>query len=133
VKQLLCLAATTLALSCSGGSDGAFKDSLTFGTGVDSTGFKLVGESSTFDGNGGARNLWFRFESSANFSGRFVRLYLNTLSQKDFAACASADAHICLSQMTVNPGTYEVKGYLVKSNLDIGEETLVATSTLTIK
>ena len=123
------LAALTLT-TCGGDT---FKDDLSFGTGVAGTGFDLIGQSDTFDLTLNSV-IWFRFESSANFSGRFVRLYFNKLEQKDFAACANADAHICLSQFTVsNPGTYEVEGYLVKTNIDIGEETLVAKRTLTLK
>ncbi len=130
MKRLLALVAVATLTTCAG-SDGGFKDALTFGTGVN--GMELAGEATAFDSVGGAANLWFRFESKANFSGRFVRLYFNTLTQKDYASCASADAHICLSQVRLDKGTWQVKGYLVKTNLDIGEETLVATSSITVQ
>ena len=133
MRPLLSLAALAclVCLTACGGGD--FKDDLAFGTGVDGTGMALTGESTTFTVGGGL-TLWFRFESAADFDGRFVRLYFDSLEQKDFAACAAKDTHICLSQFHVsNPGSYEVKAYLVKTNIDIGEETLVATKTLTLQ
>ena len=112
---------------------GPFTDSLTFGTGVTGTGFTLVGESESFS-VATTHVLWFRVESSANFDGRFVRLYLNKLEQKDFAGCANPDAHLCLSQFSVSqPGTYEVEAYLVQTINDIGKETFVASARLTLE
>lgn len=123
---LVCL----LGLSCGGDS---FKDDLTFGTGLDSTGMGLTGEATSFTVGSGL-TLWFRFESAADFDGRFVRLYFNSLENKDFSGCAAKNTHICLSSFHVStPGTYEVRAFLVKTNLDIGEETLVVTRTLTLQ
>lgn len=126
-----------LSLSCgspSGKDAGsAFKDELKFGTGINYSAFQLTGEATTFD-KLTTRQLSFRLESSANFSGRFVRLYLNTLEQKDFTACANADAHLCLSSFPVSTvGTYDVKAYLVDTVIDIGKETLVTSATFTLQ
>ena len=111
----------------------AFKDELKFGTGINYSAFQLTGEATSFDLLT-TRQLSFRLESSANFSGRFVRLYLNSLEQKDFAACANADAHLCLSSFNVSTaGTYEVKAYLVDTVIDIGKETLVTSASFTLR
>lgn len=118
-----------LVLGCGGSS---FKDELTFGTGIDSSGFSLTGASDSFD-VATTSSVWFRMESAANFNGRFVRLYFNKLEQKDYAACAQKDAHICLSSFAVStPGTYQVDAYLVETVVDIGKETLVTSKTLTL-
>lgn len=123
------LVAAALALSCSGG-DG-FKDDLTFGTGMDAAAMKLTGEGTSFEAG---KLVYFRLESAAKFDNRFVRLYFNKIENKDFAACASTDGHLCLTGFQVsNPGTYEVSGYLVKTVIDIGDETLIATRTITVK
>jgi len=111
---------------------GQFKDELLFGTGLDGTGFGLSGTSDSFDLTR-VSTVWFRLESAANFDGRFVRLYFNGAEQKDFSGCANADAHICLSSFAVSTkGSYQVKAYLVKAVVDIGQETLVTTRTLTL-
>ncbi len=117
----------------SGGTGDGFTDGLTFGTGVTGTGFTLSGESEAF-ALATTPVVWFRLESSANFDGRFVRLYLNKLEQKDFAGCANPDAHLCLSQFSVSqPGTYNVDAYLVQTVIDIGKETFVASATLRLE
>jgi hypothetical protein len=114
-------------------STDGFRDSLAFGTGFGGNGFSLTGESDTFE-VATTSMLTFRMESSANFDGRFVRLYFNDITNKDFAACASADAHICLSQFPVStPGTYVVDAYLVQTIIDIGKETFVASHTFTLE
>ena len=126
------LAVSLVAASCGPLNVSGFKDDLRFGTGIDYSAMKLTGESTSFT-VATTPTVSFRIESAANFDGRFVRLYLNTLEQKDFAACANKDAHICLSAFNVsNPGTYEVKGYLVDTIVDIGKETLVTSATLTL-
>ena len=121
--------ASLLLLCCSG--NGGFQDELSFGTGLDSTGMDLTGEATSFEVGDGL-TLWFRLESEAAFDDRFVRLSLNDLEQEDFAVCAAAKVHVCLSQFRVStPGTYEVKASLVDTG--IGKETLVATQTLTLR
>lgn len=133
--RLFLVAVALCASSCLPSEDDAtttFKDDLRFGTGLGGNGFQLVGESETFT-KATTSMLTFRLESSANFEGRFVRLYFDGLTNKDFAACANPDAHICLSSFpTVNPGTYTVKAYLVKTTVDIGKETFVASRTITV-
>jgi len=115
------------------GSGGGFKDELKFGTGINYGAMQLTGEATSFDVLT-TRQLSFRLESAANFDGRFVRLYLNSLEQKDFSGCANADAHICLSSFNVStPGTYEVKAYLVATVIDIGKETLVTSATFSLR
>jgi hypothetical protein len=140
MKTAMVVLAGVLALaacgSTDGGSDagnGTFKDELKFGTGIDYAAFQLTGEGTSFD-TAVNKTIAFRLESSANFDGRFVRLYFNTLEQKDFAGCANADAHLCLSSFPVStPGSYVVKAYLVKTNVDIGVETEVTSATLTLR
>ncbi len=129
--------AAGLALSACGGSSGsggdAFNNSLAFGTGITGNGFVLSGESTTFPVATTRTGIYFRLESSANFDGRFVRLYFNNIENMDFSGCAGADAHICLANFSVsNPGTYVVKAYLVRPVLDIGTETYVTQTTLTV-
>jgi hypothetical protein len=137
-KALLALVfslAGTVGVSACGpaSGDGGFTDSLTFGTGITGNGFSLAGESATFD-VATTPMVAFRLESEANFDNRFVRLYFNKIANKDFAACASPNAHLCLSQFPVTtPGTYVVDAYLVQTVIDIGKETFVAKSTLTLK
>ena len=134
------LVATSLLAGCTSadpngdtGASGGFIDDLRFGTGITGNGFTLSGEASTFD-TALVRAVWFRLESSANFDGRFVRLYFNGVSNQDYPDCAAADSHICLSQFaTTTPGTYEVTAFLVKTNVDIGVETKVTAATLTLK
>jgi hypothetical protein len=129
--SLFCLASLLALAGC--GSGGSFKDDLQFGTGLDGTGMGLTGISESFDTKT-TKALWFRLESAANFDNRFVRLYLNKLEQKDYASCAAADAHICLSQFSVStPGTYAVDAYLVQTIIDIGKETLVTKRTFTLR
>lgn len=129
----LALAACGSTTTPDGGSSGGFKDELKFGTGINYSAMQLTGEATSFD-LALNRQLSFRLESAANFSGRFVRLYFNGLEQKDFSGCANADAHLCLSSFNVSQaGTYEVKAYLVKTVVDIGEETLVTSATLTLR
>lgn len=125
-------ASSVLSVSCASSPTTSFKDDLRFGTGIDYSAMKVTGESTTF--SKAPSLIAFRLESAANFDGRFVRLYLNGLDQKDFAACASKDAHICLSSFSIgNPGTYEVKAFLVQTVVDIGKETLVTSATITVR
>ena len=130
------LSLAVVSCGSSPGKDGgtsAFKDQLTFGTGINYSAFQLTGEATTFD-LATTHQLSFRLESAANFDGRFVRLYLNSLEQKDFSGCANADSHLCLSSFSVSTaGTYEVKAYLVATVVDIGKETLVTSSTFTLR
>ena len=116
-----------------GEEEDTFKDSLTFGTGITGTGFTLAGEATTFSLAAlGGGSIWFRLESAADIDGRFVRLYTDDLTNKDYTAVQET-GHLTLSSFPVtNPGTYQVKAYYVKTVVDIGEETLVAASTLTI-
>jgi hypothetical protein len=115
------------------GEPDAFKDSLTFGTGITGTGFTLVGESTTFSlATLGGKPLWFRLESAADLDGRFVRLYTDGITNKDFTDVQKT-GHITLSNYPVtNAGTYQVKGYYVQTIIDIGKETLVAGNTITV-
>lgn len=133
---LLALALTSCGSASTpdgGTNNSGFKDELKFGTGINYAAMQLTGEGTTFN-LALNRQLSFRLESAANFSGRFVRLYFNGLEQKDFSGCANADAHLCLSSFNVSQkGTYEVKAYLVKTVVDIGEETLVTSATLTLE
>jgi len=127
------LVLVTLALLASCGDQDSFKDSLTFGTGITGTGFTLAGEGTTFslkELKGGP--IWFRLESAADIDGRFVRLYFNDITNKDYTAVQKY-GHITLSSFAAtNAGTYKVKGYYVQTVIDIGKETLVAGSTLNI-
>ena len=109
----------------------SFSNSLRFGTGLGGNGFDLVGEAKTFslaklDG----KPLYFRLESVEDIDGRFVRLYFDDLTNKDFTAVQEY-GHITLSSFAVtNAGTYDVKGFYVQTVIDIGKETLVASATL---
>ncbi len=78
---------------------------------------------------------WFsvcRLESAADIDGRFVRLYTNDITNKDYPAVQET-GHITLSNYPVtNAGTYLVKAFYVQTIIDIGEETLIATNTITV-
>jgi len=127
--------ATLLLTSCltSSTPEDGFKDELKFGTSINYAAMQLIGPAESFD-LATTKMLSFRLESAANFDGRFVRLYLNGLEQKDFSACANKDAHICLSSFAVSTkGTYQVKAYLVATTVDIGTETLVTSATFSLR
>jgi hypothetical protein len=114
-----------------------FKNSLTFGTGLGPTFFDLIGESTTFSVGlmGTTGQIWFRLESADDMAGRAVRLYINgTYAQKDYVNPQSY-GHILLSSFRITDvGTFTVKGYLVAQvGPDIGKETLVAESTITMQ
>lgn len=124
-----------LGAGCGGGGD-SFHDSLTFGTGLAGTGFDLVGESNTFSLAQTGGTIWFRFESAADFDGRFVRLYLYSGSypyaQQDYVP-PQKNGHILLSSFrATDPDTYSVKSYLVETIIDIGKEDHVIDAPLTI-
>jgi hypothetical protein len=134
---VLCLFSLSLAANagCGGGSSSSFKNSLTFGTSFGGTGFDLVGENTTFSIAmlGAGSQLYFRLESADDFAGRAVRLYFNSINNKDFIPPQSY-GHILVSAFTItNPGTYTVQGDLVEQvGPDIGKETPVAQSVLTM-
>lgn len=127
----------------SGGQDAGsgFSDKLEIGTGM--SGFDLLGKATSFSlaltGNG---NLAFRLESAADMGAQAVRFYIRTGSgsssapyaQKDFTRSQDYGHIFLVSPVRVNPaGTYEVRGYLVQQvGPDIGKETLIATSPLTL-
>jgi hypothetical protein len=132
-KATWLLAFLGLGLGAGCGTQDSFKDSLTFGTGITGTGFTLTGEATTFSLQtlaGG--QVWFRLESVADLDGRFVRLYFNGITNKDYTAVQKY-GHITLASFpATTAGTYEVKGYYVQTVIDIGKETLVASNTFTL-
>jgi hypothetical protein len=122
------------AAGCGGGSSSSFKNSLTFGTAIGGNGFQLVNENTTFSiAMLTSSQLAFRLESADDMAGRAVRLYFDSITNKDFTNPQSY-GHILLSSFTItNPGTYNVQGDLVAQvGPDIGKETVVASSTLTM-
>ncbi len=128
------LSVLLLCAGCGGGD--SFKNSLTFGTGIDGTGFGLVGEASTFSLAQTGGTIWFRFESASDFDGRFVRLYLYSGSypyaQKDYVP-PQKNGHILLSSFrATDPDTYSVRSYLVETIIDIGKEDHVIDAPLSI-
>jgi hypothetical protein len=122
-----------LGLTAGCGTQDDFKDSLTFGTGITGTGFTLTGEATSFSlATLAGGQLWFRLESAADIDGRFVRLYFNGVTNKDYTAVQKT-GHITLSSFPVTTaGTYQVKGYYVQTVIDIGKETAVASNTFTL-
>lgn len=137
MRRLAITAALLLSLDACGDAaedpgTSLFTDQLTFGTGLDNVNFALTGEATTFT-VGTGRTLYFRLESSANFAGRFVRLYFNDADPRDFAGCARADANICMTGfMATSTGTFEVKGYLVDATTEPAKESVVAARTITL-
>jgi hypothetical protein len=115
------------------GGDGDYQDSLTFGTGVTGTGFTLAGEATSFSLQALKGNpIWFRLESAADINSRFVRLYFNDVTNKDYTAVQKY-GHITLSNFPVTTvGSFSVKAYYVETVIDIGQETLIATNTLSV-
>lgn len=134
---MLCLLSTCFATAggCSGGDSSTFKNSLTFGTSFGGTGFDLVGESKTFSLAvlGPQPQLYFKLESAEDMAGRAVRLYFDSITNKDFTNPQSY-GHLLLSAFAVsNVGTFDVQGYLVEQvGPDMGQETFVAKSDLTL-
>ena len=123
------------AAGCGGGSSSGYKNNLTFGTGLAGNGFQLANENTTFSLAmlGTQAQLYFRLESSDDMAGRAVRLYFDSITNKDFTNPQSY-GHILLSGFSItNAGTYNVQGYLVEQvGPDIGKETPVASATLTM-
>ncbi len=120
---------------CGGGSDSAYKDRLTFGTGIAGTGFDLVGESTTFSVSllGTTGQIWFKLESAADMAGRAVRLYINdgTYAQKDYTNPQSYGHYLLSSFRITDVGSFTVKAFLVaQAGPDIGKDTAVAQSTI---
>lgn len=129
MRRIVVALALVGALSACG-DDETFSNSLVFGTGLDQTGFKLVGEAKTFSLSATGGTLWFRLESKEDIDGRAVRLYFDDLTNKDFTP-PQATGHITLANFSVsNEGTFNVKAFYVKTVIDIGEETLIASQTL---
>jgi hypothetical protein len=132
---ILLLGVSALGACGGGGSD--FKNSLTFGDGIGGNGFTLLNEGTTFSvaTMGSTGQIWFKLESSADMAGRAVRLYINdgTYAQKDYTNPQSY-GHILLSSFRITDvGAFTVKGYLVEQvGPDIGKETFVADSTITM-
>lgn len=120
-------------LAACGGDGDSFSNKLTFGTGITGTGFTLTGEASSFSLAAlGGQPVWFRLESAEDINKRFVRLYFDDITNKDFTAVQDY-GHIVLSSFPVsNAGTFQVKGYYVETVIDIGDETLIASAPLTI-
>ena len=127
-----CLAA---AVGCGGGDSSSFKNSLTFGASLGGTGFDLIGESKTFSlaALSTQPQIYFKLESADDMAGRAIRLYFDSITNKDFTNPQSY-GHILLSAFAAsNVGTYDVQGHLVAQvGPDIGKETFVARSDLTI-
>jgi hypothetical protein len=128
--------------ACGGGGGDSFSDKLTVGLGITGTGFDLAGEGTTFSVSElGSSSLWFRLESAADLDGRFVRIYIDSLGndgssapygQKDYEP-PQAYGHIFLSTFRItDPGSYRLRGFHVKTVIDIGEETHVADTTLSM-
>ncbi len=111
----------------------SFQNSLRFGTGLAGTGFTLTGEATSFSlAELGGNSLWFRLESAEDIDKRFVRLYFNDITNKDFTP-PQEYGHIMLATFSMeDPGTYEVKAHYVETVVDIGKETFIASKTLTI-
>ena len=134
LNQLRALVLVVSAFLVACGEGDSFSNSLRFGTGVAAPDyFTLVGESSSFSLAAlGDSPVWFRLESAEDINKRFVRLYFDDITNKDFTPPQDY-GHIMLSSFSVsNPGTFQVKGFYVKTVIDIGEETFVASAPLTI-
>ena len=138
----LVLGLLSLALVGSGGcgsnnsSDSAYNDSLTFGTGLGGTGFDLLNEGSTFSVAAlGTQSIYFKLSSSADMGGRAVRLYINdgTYATKDYTPGQSYGHYLLSGFRITDVGAFIVKAYLVAQvGPDIGKETFVAQSTITM-
>ncbi len=124
--------------ACGSNTTSDFKNSLTFGTGLGGTGFDLLGESTTFSVGlmGATGQIYFKLESAADMAGRAVRLYISkgTYAQKDYPNPQSY-GHMLLSSFRITDvGTFPIDGDLVEQvGPDIGKETLVASSTITMQ
>ena len=125
----------------SGEGAGPFSDKLSVGTGFSGT--SLTGEAATFSlGTAGRVTLFYRVESAAGGFGkvngtstglRFARLYINSLEQKDSTAPSVRTQHINIDSFRVsNPGTYTIRAFRVDPVNDIGVETFVGATTITV-
>lgn len=133
VLGLVCLASLSFTACGSGGDQ--FSNKLTFGTGIGQGGdsFALVNEGTIFTA---PADIWYKLESAEDMAGRTVRLYINdgTYATKDYPA-AQDYGHYQLSSFRITDvGTFTVKANLVAQvGPDMGKETFVAQSTLTVK
>jgi hypothetical protein len=118
-------------------SDSAYKDSLTFGTGLGGTGFDLLNEGTTFSVAAlGSQSIYFKLGSAADMAGRAVRLYINdgTYATKDYTNPQSYGHYLLSAFRITDVGAFTVKAYLVAQvGPDIGKETFVAQSTITMQ
>jgi hypothetical protein len=124
--------------ACGSGSSSNYKNSLTFGTGIGGTGFNLIGESTTFSVGlmGSTGQIYFKLESASDMDGQAVRLYINhgTYAQKDYPNPQSYGHYLLSSFRITDVGTFPVDGDLVQQvGPDMGKETLVASSTITMQ
>ncbi len=111
-----------------------YKNSLTFGTGLGSTGSDLIGEGSTFSiaTMGSTGQLYFKLESADDMAGRTVRISINggAYSQKDYAN-PQTSGHTLLSSFRITDvGTFTVDGSLVGPGT--GTLTEVAQASITV-
>ena len=117
---------------CGSSDSQQFTNNLTFGTSIGGNGFQLVNEGTTFT----APDIAFKLESADDMAGRAVRLLINdgTYATKDYTPPQDYGHYLLSSFRITDSGTYVVKGYLVAQvGPDIGKETFVAQSTLTVK
>jgi hypothetical protein len=136
---------TVTTITSTGGTStcgsGPFSNKVTVGTG--SNGCALIGEAQSFSLGGGAIYLYYRVESSTGGFGvvngsatgsRFVRLYINKpIEQKDSTGPVFRASNVNIDSFRVsNPGTYKLEAYYVDPVYDIGNETYIGTTTVTV-
>jgi hypothetical protein len=119
------------------GSTGTFTNKLTIGSGFDGTDITGVGTSFSLASLSGG-TLYAHMESASPFGTKFARLYID-LSQKDYCTTCSSQPLVNGTNLKVgafnitNAGTYTLKAYAVETVVDIGVETLLGQTTVTVQ
>ena len=123
-------------ITVAGGSTGTFTNKLTIGSGFDGGDITGAGTSFTLAALTSG-NLYAHMESASPFGSKFARLYID-LSQKDYCTTCSSQPLVNGTNLKVgsfkvtNTGTYTVKAYAVETLVDIGVETLLGQTTITV-
>lgn len=123
-------------ITVAGGSSGTFTNKLTIGSGFD--GSDITGAGTSFSLAAlTSGNLYAHMESASPFGTKFARLYID-LSQKDYCTTCNSQPLVNGTNLKVgsfrvtNAGTYTVKAYAVETVVDIGVETLLGQTTITV-
>ena len=118
---------------------GTFTNKLTVGSGFNGTDITGVGTSFSLAATSGG-TLYARMESASPYDTKFARLYINngTYAQKDYCTTCSSQpllnaANVKIGQFRItDTGSFTLKADAVSTVVDIGVETLLGSTTVTM-